>query len=151
MLNDGKIDPDLLDDLRKMLRGNLTARALLFSRAVLLVEGETELGALPVWCTDLIRQDILFYDVRGNGSFLPPLKLIRHFAIPWAIIGDGEVLWDRKQKGPGHGPQDHVRKILAACDQSLPLIPPNPGESAEDFAQWKETLAACGIVKYPKE
>jgi hypothetical protein len=135
---------DLLK-LRQLLRGNLAARALLFSRAVLLVEGETELGALPVWCPDLMRQDVALYAVGGKGEFISPLKLIHHFAIPWAILGDGEVLWDRHQRGYSHGPQDHISAILAVCNQTLPGIPGDPGSDDRSFAQWQQDLETCGI------
>ncbi len=67
-LNVGDIDPGALDDLRKLLRGNLAARAFLFSSAVLLLEGETELGALPVWYPDLACQDIALYAVGGKEN-----------------------------------------------------------------------------------
>ncbi len=136
---------EVLNDLRRMLRGNLAARALLFSRAVLLLEGETELGALPVWCPNLEHQDIALYAVGGKGNFVSPLKLIHHFAIPWAIVGDGEVLWDLRQRGSSHAPQDHISKILATCRRPLPSIPGNPGDSTQDFMQWRQTLEACGI------
>lgn len=140
-----KITSHALDDLRKLLRGNLTARALLFSRAVLLVEGETELGALPVWCPDLMRQDIAMYVVGGKGNFVSLLKLIHHLAIPWAIIGDGEVLWDQTQQRSSHGPQGHISSILAVGSQSLPPIPGTPGSNAQDFAQWQQDLESSGI------
>lgn len=138
-------DQDDLVNLRNLLRRNLAARALLFSRAVLLVEGETELGVLPVWCPDLVRQDIALYAVGGKGEYVAPLKLIKHFAIPWAIIGDGEVLWDRHQRGRSHGPQDHIRAILAVCNQPLPSIPGNPGSYAQNFVQWRQALETWGI------
>lgn len=54
--------------LQQLLRSNLGARVLLFSRAVLLLEGETELGTLPVWCPDLVRQDLALYSVGGRGA-----------------------------------------------------------------------------------
>lgn len=136
---------EVLNDLRRMLRGNLAARALLFSRAVLLLEGETELGALPVWCPNLEHQDIALYAVSGKGNFVSPLKLIHHFAIPWAIVGDGEVLWDLRQRGSSHGPQDHISKILATCRRPLPSIPGNPGDSTQDFMQWRQILEADSI------
>ncbi len=136
---------EVLNDVRKMLRGNLAARALLFSRAILLLEGETELGALPVWHPNLEHQDIALYAVGGKGNFVSPLKLIHHFAIPWAIIGDGEVLWDLRQRGSSHGPQDHISKILVTCRRPLPSIPGNPGDSTQDFMQWRQVLEGCGI------
>lgn len=130
--------------LRKLLRGNLSARALLFSRAVLLVEGETELGALLVWCPDLMTQDIALYAVGGKGEFVSPLRLIRAFAIPWAILGDGEVLWDLKEQKRS-SPLNHIDAILAVCHHMLPSIPDNPGNNAKNFAQWKRSLEAYGI------
>ena len=144
-LNVGDIDPGVLDDLRKLLRGNLAARAFLFSSAVLLLEGETELGALPVWYPDLVRQDIALYAVGGKGEFASPLKLIQHFNIPWAIVGDGEVLWDLHQRGRSHGPQDHIRAILAVCNLCLLPISGDPGSDAQVFAQWRQNLEAYGI------
>lgn len=145
-VNSGQRDQD--DDLRKLqqlLRGNLAARALLFSRAVLLLEGETELGALSVWCQDLVRQDIALYVVGGKGEFVSPLRLITHFAIPWVIIGDGEVLWDVQEQKSHHGPQGQVSRILATCNQQVPSIPGDPGHKAQDFAQWKQALEGSGI------
>jgi len=144
-LDVGQIDQSDLVNLRQMLRGNLEARALLFSRAVLLVEGDTELGALPVWCPHLVNQDIAFYSVGGCGNFVLPLKLIRHFVIPWAILGDGELLWDRRQRGRSHGPQDHINNILATCGHLLPSIPENPRRNIQDFAQWRQALEPYGI------
>ncbi len=140
-----KISPNDLVKLRNLLRGNLAARTLLFSRAVLLVEGETELGALPVWCPDLVSQDIALYAVGGTGEFASPLKLIHHFAIPWAILGDGEFLWDRHQRGHSHGPQDHISANLSVCAQTLPSIPGDPGSNVENFVQWRQALEALGI------
>ena len=140
-----QISPNDMVKLRKLLRGNLSARALLFSRAVLLVEGETELGALLVWCPDLVTQDIALYAVGGTGEFASPLKLIHHFAIPWAILGDGELLWDRHQRGHSHGPQDHINSILSVCNQTLPSIPGDPGSNVESFVAWRQALEASGI------
>lgn len=140
-----KVSQNDLIKLRQLLRGNWAARALLFSRAALLVEGETELGALPVWCPDLMRHDIAVYAVGGKGEFVSPLKLIHHFAIPWAILGDGEVFWDQHQRGYSHGPQDHISPILAVCNQTLPPIPGDPGSDEHSFAQWRQDLELCGI------
>ncbi len=144
-LDVGELDPGLLVDFRNLLRRNLAARTLLFSRAVLLVEGETELGALPVWCAELERQDIALYAVGGKGEFVSPLKFIQRFAIPWVIIGDGEVLWDQDQQSSSLGPQGHISKILTVCNRRLPSISGDPGSKAQDFAQWRQALEAYGI------
>jgi predicted ATP-dependent endonuclease of OLD family len=140
-----QVSQNELVKLRNLLRGDLAARALLFSRAVLLVEGETEQGALPVWCPDLMSQDIALYAVGGKGEFVSPLKLIHHFAIPWAILGDGEVLWDLHEQKSRQGAQGQVSRILAVCNQSLPAIPGDPGTNVENFEQWRQILETCGI------
>ncbi len=144
-LNVWEISQDERSNFRRLLRGDLTARTLLFSRAVLLLEGETELAALPVWCPDLERHNIALYVVGGANHFVGPLKFVQHFGIPWAIIGDGEVLWDLRQQGHLAGPQVNINAILANCNQSLPPIPGDPGENAQDFAQWRQNLEAYGI------
>ncbi len=140
-----EISRDDLSDFRQLLRGNLSARALLFGHAVLLLEGETELATLPVWCPDLERQNIALYVAGGATHFVRPLKFIQHFGIPWAIIGDGEVLWDLQQRRRPSGPQHNIRTILATCNQPLPPIPDDPEGNTQDFAQWRKSLEAYGI------
>jgi ABC-type branched-subunit amino acid transport system ATPase component len=77
------------------------ARALLFARAAVLVEGETELGALPGWFVaaahhrDLKTPDELdlgFHCVGGDQHFQPVLTLLHSLGIPWALICDGAVM-----------------------------------------------------------
>ncbi len=140
-----EIGQDDLVKLRQMFRGNLAARALLFSRAVLLIEGSTELAALPVWCADLVRQDIALYPVDGKGGFVSPLRFIYHFAIPWAIIGDSEVLWDLQEQKQSGSALNHIRDILTVCRRPLPSIPANPGGNVRDFAEFRQTLETYGI------
>lgn len=140
-----KVSQNDMVKLKQLLRGNLEVRAFLFSRAVLLVEGETELGALLVWCPEIVRQDIALYAVGGRGAFVSPLRLIQNFGIPWAIIGDGEVLWDLSEKKSRQGSQGQVERILTVCGQSLPPIPGDPGGNAKDFAQWQHILETYGI------
>ena len=144
-LNVQEISQDERSNFRRLLRGNLTARALLFSRAVLLLEGETELAALPVWCPDLESHNIALYVVGGADHFVGPLKFVQHFAIPWAIIGDGEVLWDLRQQRRPSGPQVNINAILATCNESLPPIPDDPGKNIQAFVQWRQSLEAYGI------
>ena len=44
-----RVDRKHLAMIEKELRRSSDARGLLFANGVILVEGETELGALPVW------------------------------------------------------------------------------------------------------
>ena len=75
------------------------ARGLLFANAVILLEGETELGAIPIWCTKGARSEkksspddlnVAFFSV-GVIKFRTYLTDLDRFGIPWAVICDGEL------------------------------------------------------------
>jgi len=92
----------LLDALRKELRRSSDVRGLLFSQAVVLLEGETELGALPLWFGNTFeRADIALYSVGGDLNFATYVRFLRCFGIPYAIICDGAV-FDIEKKGRHH-------------------------------------------------
>lgn len=68
---------------------------LLFSRCVILFEGETEEQALPMfaeqyWGVHPNQLGISFISVDGYGNYLPFLRLAARFRIPWVIFSDGE-------------------------------------------------------------
>jgi len=85
------------------------ARALLFAAGAVLLEGETELGALPRWfaespaARDLGNPQSLhlaFYSAGGEDHFRAPLTLLAALKIPWVIVCDGGPL--RVDKGRKH-------------------------------------------------
>jgi hypothetical protein len=85
------------------------ARALLFAAGAILVEGETELGALPLWFAkspaartlrDPRSLHLAFYSVGGEDHFKAPLTLLAALNIPWVIVCDGGPL--RVDKGRKH-------------------------------------------------
>lgn len=83
----------------KELRESTDARALLFARGVILVEGGTELGALPLWYREqhgrrLQNDDIALYSVDGETAFTHHVLLLEQFGIPWAVVCDGRVIGD---------------------------------------------------------
>lgn len=87
-----------------LFRTSLDARGLLFARAVILVEGESELGALPAWSVaDLDRnlesEGVTVYSVSSDTNFKPHVQLLEQFQIPWAIVCDGRVIGDSSQQG----------------------------------------------------
>ena len=135
---------DQVIDLRQLLRRDPSARALLFARAVVLVEGETELGALPIWWT-LAERDIALYSVGGRGNFVGPIKLLERFAIPWVVLCDGDALWDRKQHSRTHPPDLHIRDILQACHRRTGPVSGHPADNTRDFARWRTRLGRFGI------
>ena len=77
---------------------SIDAVSLLFARAVVLVEGETELGALPLWfsqCAPTLdlkspgEVDLGFWSVGGDTNFQAYVAVLRALAIPWALVCDG--------------------------------------------------------------
>lgn len=86
--------------LRKALGESADARALLFARGVVLVEGGTELGALPEWfgksptaerlgTPDALN--VVIFSVDGDASFGTFTGFLHAFGVPWAIVCDGSV------------------------------------------------------------
>jgi hypothetical protein len=86
--------------LGKALGESADARALLFARGVVLVEGGTELGALPEWFgTSLTAERIgtpdalnmVIFSVDGDSSFATFTAFLHAFGVPWVIVCDGSV------------------------------------------------------------
>ena len=74
------------------------ARALLFSRGAVVVSGETELGALPIWCSNSPSAqhvgtpsdlDIAFFSSGGDSGFANVLSVLNRFGIAWVLVCDG--------------------------------------------------------------
>jgi predicted ATP-dependent endonuclease of OLD family len=94
-------------------------RSLLFARAVVLCEGQTEVGALPRWWQDArsgglpdpAAANIAFTSVYGHGGYGRYIRFLDAFAIPWVIVADGPALrkgqklsFDMREYG--HWPQE---------------------------------------------
>jgi hypothetical protein len=128
------------------------ARALLFCRGAVLMEGETELGAIPIWCaksraalelgtpSDL---DLAFYTVSGDGGFANIVSVLHAFDIPWVIICDG-ALFDIQTKWGSHV----FRQIERGGAQHPDLVKftqrvSRAGKSARIMTQslWEEEVA----------
>lgn len=74
---------------------------LLFAKAIVLGEGETEVQALPIFCQQLwdsspVESGLSFVDAKGCGNYYPFVCLAEAFQIPWYIFSDGE---NNTQKG----------------------------------------------------
>jgi len=84
------------DDFRKINRMVLNTRGdILFARAIILFEGETEEQALPIfaehhWQRSVHALGLSFVGVGGDGNYLPFLRLAKSYGIPWFIFADGE-------------------------------------------------------------
>ncbi len=94
----GKIETSGLEkeDLRKIKRMVMNTRGeILFSKALVFFEGETEEQALPIFAEDYFEMSPLemglhFVGVGGSGNYLPFLRLAEAFNIPWFILSDAE-------------------------------------------------------------
>lgn len=87
--------------LRKALGESADARALLFTHGVILVEGGTELGALPTWfaksataqrvgAPDVLNVEV--FSVDGDLNFWTFVSFLHGLGVPWAIVCDGRAL-----------------------------------------------------------
>jgi len=92
-------EPEHARALQKELRGSSDARALLFARGVMLVEGDTEFGALPVWYHEIFGEylendDLMMYSVGSDSHFELYVRFLESYAVPWVIQCDGAIIGD---------------------------------------------------------
>lgn len=82
-----------LSKLSKELNGE--KKEIFFSRAVLLVEGDTELGALPIFAEKIGKNfdiyNVFVCSVDGKKSFSIYQKILESFEIPYAILCDEDA------------------------------------------------------------
>jgi putative ATP-dependent endonuclease of OLD family len=84
------------EDQRKIRQAVLTSNGeLLFAKAIVLGEGETEVQALPIFCQRYwnltnVELGLSFVDAKGCGNYYPFVALANAFHIPWYIFSDGE-------------------------------------------------------------
>jgi hypothetical protein len=134
---------DLLNRIQKELRSSTDARSLLFDSGVILVEGETELGALPVWFEkvygqSLDRFSLSVYDVGGDQNFATYVAYVSRFAIPWAIICDGNVIRNGSRCSI-------ARQLTAAGIANVPKL------ERSMFAERKTKLSPLGVFTASEE
>jgi len=91
-LDTGPLKPD---DIRKLQDTVVDTRGdILFSRGVLLFEGQTEEQALPIYASQhwgATIHELGFCFVRVNGTdYFPFIWLLKALQIPWYVFADGE-------------------------------------------------------------
>lgn len=85
------------DEIRKLRHGVVNTRGdLLFARAAVFFEGETEEQALPIlaeeyWGRSIHELGFSFVRVGGNSNYFPFIWLAERLNIPWYVFSDGEV------------------------------------------------------------
>jgi putative ATP-dependent endonuclease of OLD family len=130
------------ESIRKINRQVMNTRGdILFSRCIVLFEGETEEQAFPAiaashWGLHPNEVGISFVSVGGSGNYLPFLRLATSFRIPWVIVSDGESA------------------AIAALDNALSQVNEYPsashsrcfvfdgGQCFEEYLVTKDTLPA---------
>lgn len=84
------------DDVRKLQDSVIESRGdILFAKAVVLFEGQTEEQALPIWAEaywGASIHELGFSFVRANGTdYFPFIWLAKSLEIPWYVMADGET------------------------------------------------------------
>lgn len=85
------------EDIRRINREVMNTRGdILYSRCMVLFEGETEEQAVPefakqYWSRHPNELGVSFVGVGGYGNYLPFLLVAKQFRIPWVILSDGET------------------------------------------------------------
>jgi energy-coupling factor transporter ATP-binding protein EcfA2 len=93
-----------LPKITQELRASSDARALLFADAIVLVEGDSELGTFLEWnrraqVLDTSDANIQILSVDGDQEFPIYVFLAELYEMPWAIVCDGRAIDDRGRKG----------------------------------------------------
>ena len=84
------------EDHRKLRRMVIATRGdLLFARAMVFSEGETEEQALPIWAenywsSNVHEMGVSFVGTGGDGNYFPFIWLAHTFGIKWYIFSDAE-------------------------------------------------------------
>jgi putative ATP-dependent endonuclease of OLD family len=108
-----------------------TRGEILFARALVFFEGDTEEQALPdfaqqYWGRHPNDLGVTLVGVNGHGGYLPFLRLACNFNIPWFIFSDGEA--------------EAVKSINAALAAVGETAIPNPRvivlPNAQDFEEY---------------
>jgi hypothetical protein len=87
-----------VDRVLRELRKSSDVGSMLFADAVVLTEGETELGAFPIWDekvgTHLMMSNVALMSVGGDGGFRRYFELAHAYHVPWTVFCDGPVIGD---------------------------------------------------------
>lgn len=121
------------EDRRKLKREVIHSRGeIIFSKAIVLCEGETEEQALPLLFEKYFGRapfvmGINFIGVRGSGNYLPFFKFANEFSIPVYIFSDGEVQVIKALK-------KHYKSVYGETDiKNSPYITILDGKNFEQY------------------
>ena len=106
------VDPNRAK-LARWLSELTEVRSLLFANAVILVEGPTEEGALPIWFAKSSTAEhrgtpddlnLLVFNVGGDRNYEIFVSLSVGFGVPWAAICDARALGNSEGSVVNQGP-----------------------------------------------
>jgi len=131
------------EDIHKINQKVMNTRGeLLYARAVVLFEGETEEQAIPIFAEQYWKQPpdalgVSLIEVRGSGSYTPFLRLLSSFGIDWYIFSDAEASAKDAVKAAlrNIGIEDHANQ------RNVIYLPDNQNfESYLIFEQYQDAL-----------
>ena len=137
--------------LRKALGESADARALLFARGVVLVEGGTELGALPEWFSkSLVAQrhgtpdalNLVIFSVDGDQGFGTFVAFLHAVGVPWAVVCDGSAYLF------GHGRRQIFEQVLYGRVDDVGLqqaVSKAAAGNAQGFEELRDIGTGSGI------
>lgn len=145
-LADLPVTPDELDDIERYLTA--TRSELLFSRGVILVEGDAEETLVPVFAdalgTNLDRLGITVCNVAGV-HFEAYVKLVGSLGLPFVVITDWDPL-DGTKPPLGKARTLDIWDAYSGVSGRPKLTPAERANwQAADFAAFNAGLAAAGI------
>ncbi|MCP1132400.1 AAA family ATPase [Paenibacillus polysaccharolyticus] len=145
-------------DLRKIKQEIFKTRGdLLFARAILLCEGETEEQALPIFFKEFFgcesfEAGVNIVSVGGKGKYKPFLRIAKSFNINFYILSDGEedtirkVKKDVREVFEESGPVDNIKYLNDGYDFESYLL--NEGYSEELNIAMKQILGDDYLQNY---
>jgi ABC-type branched-subunit amino acid transport system ATPase component len=125
--------------LQQLVAGSSDVRSLLFARAAILLEGESDFGALEQWLANGSstgdptphQLNVVLVDVGGDASFGRFATYLDAFGIPWVIVCDGPALNPRR-----------AHSLCGQIGRALPALRPT---DLEDFSAWRDYWAKHGV------
>jgi hypothetical protein len=117
---------------RRIVATSTESRAALFASGVVLLEGDTDLGAFHHWFSSPVvgggqspeALNLLLLPVGSDKAFGPYVSFLSAFEIPWVIICDGPVL----------SPKHELPLLDQLANAGVHVA---TGPTAEDFGRWK--------------
>jgi hypothetical protein len=126
--------------VQRFMMASSDVRALLFANAVLLVEGDTDMGAQETWLPAIAAQsnmpppddlNLVIASAGGDTAFAIYINYLEAFGIPWTIFCDGKVL--------------HPNYQHTLCKQLPDVSHDGRPADGEVFDAWREYWASIGV------